>query len=100
MSSRSGGSALNSWVPARRSLAALASQDLVSTTRGSGGIEQLALAKHGGRQRGLEAESAVEALTGPDEHVGGNASAPEDLVGQSAAPRLGGGVSATTRSRS
>jgi hypothetical protein len=66
----------------------LASQDLVSSIRGSGSIEQLALAKDGRRERGLEDASAVEALTGPDEHVGGNAGAPEGLVGQSAAPTL------------
>ena len=94
------GFGLNSWAAARKSLAALASQDLVSRTRGSGGIEELALAKDGRRERRLEDESAVEALTSPDEHVGRNARAPERLVGQSAPPPLGGAVSGTTRSRS
>jgi len=51
----SGGAAVNSCEAARRSLAALASHDLVSSARmRSGGIHQPAVANDGGRKRSFE----------------------------------------------
>src|SRR5437773_3585815 len=93
MSSRSGGSAARSSAAARRSVAGLLSQALVSATRaGSCGMEQPSLAEHGSWQRGPEAGSGEEPTMCANEGVHCRPCPPQNLVGKSALPTIRCGI--------
>src|SRR6266545_562174 len=88
--SLNGGSAALATSAARASSEALRSQERVSTkTAGSLAKEDPPFTNDRCGQGGDHAESLLERPACPDQHVCGDASAAEDLVGQAGAPALG-----------
>ena len=83
MSLPSGGCAVRSKSPARKSSLAFTSHARASATRsGSSGMEEFALARDGRGQRSLQMHAAVEALPRPYEHVRRSTGAPQYLIGE------------------
>src|SRR5882672_9687682 len=90
MSAVRGGSAVSSNVAARRSSPAFKNQERTSAIRsGSCGMKEPTLPDDRRRKRGRKVKSAIEAASGPHQHVHRSPGAPKALVGQLAPLPLG-----------